>query len=75
MKKKLLGIFVSMLLFVTVFSVTGAVNIEKDNNLSLIPKPASTGIFWEDNFDNYSLGPLHGQGGWESWDNNPATTA
>ncbi len=64
-----------MLLCVTVFSVTGAVNIEKDNNLSLIPKPASTGIFWEDNFDNYTLGPLHGQGGWESWDNDPATTA
>jgi len=49
-------------------------NIEKDNNLSLIPTPASTGVFWEDNFDNYSLGPLHGQGGWEAWDNNPATT-
>jgi len=73
MKKKIISIFVGMLLFVTVFSVTGAVNIEKDNNLSLIPKPANTPL-WEDNFDNYSLGPLHGQGGWEAWDNNPATT-
>ncbi|NVM56288.1 MAG: hypothetical protein HWN66_21505 [Candidatus Helarchaeota archaeon] len=74
MKKKIISIFVSMLLCVTISSVTGAMNIEKDNNLSLIPKPASTGIFWEDNFDNYSLGPLHGQGGWEAWDDNPATT-
>ena len=74
MNKKIISIFVSMLLFVTVFSVTGAVNIEKDNNLSLIPKPASTGIFWEDDFDSYPLGPLHGQGGWEAWDDNPATT-
>ena len=75
MKKKIISIFVSMLLFVTVFSVTGAMNIEKDNNLSLIPNPTSTDIFWEDNFDSYPVGPLHGLGGWEAWDNNPATTA
>jgi len=74
MNKKIISIFVSMLLCVTVFSVTGAVNIEKDNNLSLIPKQASTDIFWEDDFDSYPLGPLHGQGGWEAWDDNPATT-
>ncbi|UCD14233.1 MAG: hypothetical protein JSW60_02135 [Thermoplasmatales archaeon] len=74
MNKKILSIVVCMLMFVTASSVTGAINIEKDNNLSLITKPASTGIFWEDNFDNYSLGPLHGQGGWEAWDDNPATT-
>ncbi len=72
MKKKIVSIFVSMLLFVTVFSVTGAVNIEKTVNMK--PQSASTDIFWEDDFDSYPLGPLHGQGGWEAWDNNPITT-
>ncbi len=79
MKKKIISIFVSMLLCVTVISVTGATNIEKDNNLSLIPKPASTGPFWEDDFENYTLyqyldgGP--DDGGWEPWGNNPAVGA
>ena len=32
-------------------------------------------VFWSDNFDSYATGsPLHGQGGWEAWDNNPDTT-
>ena len=73
MKKKIVSIFVSMLLCVTVISVTGATNIEK--TVSVMPQSVSTDIFWEDNFDSYTLGPLHGQGGWEAWDNNPATTA
>ena len=72
MKKKIISIFVSMLLFVTVLSVTGATNIEKTVNMKL--QSTSTDIFWEDGFDSYPLGPLHGQGGWEAWDNDPATT-
>jgi hypothetical protein len=72
MKNKILGIFVCTLLCITVFSVTGATNIERTS--SMTPKSASTDIFWEDNFDSYPLGPLHGLGGWESWDNDPATT-
>jgi hypothetical protein len=72
MKKKIISIFVSMLLCVTVFSVTGAMNIEKTDIVK--SQAFTTDIFWEDNFDNYTLGPLHGQGGWESWDNNPDTT-
>ncbi|UCF13046.1 MAG: hypothetical protein JSW06_02005 [Thermoplasmatales archaeon] len=73
MKKKIITIFVSMLLCVTVFSVTGAVNVEK--TVYIEPKTASTDIFWEDNFDSYPVGPLHGLGGWEAWDNVPAVTA
>lgn len=74
MKKKIVSIFVSMLLFVTVVSVTGAMNIEKAS--SMTPKSASTGLVWSDDFDSYATGSaLHGQGGWEAWDNNPATTA
>lgn len=26
---------------------------------------------WSDNFDSYSTGGLHGQGGWAGWNNNP----
>ena len=72
MKKKIISIFVSMLLFVTVLSVTGATNIEKTVNMK--PQSTATDIFWEDDFDSYPLGPLHGQGGWEAWDNDPTTT-
>ena len=33
-------------------------------------------VFWSDNFDSYETGSaLHGQGGWEAWDDNPDTTA
>ena len=74
MKKKIVSIFVSMLLFVTVYSVTGNTNIENATIEYLEPKPVSTDVVWTDNFDSYSLGPLHGQGGWEAWDNNPDTT-
>lgn len=74
MKKKIVSILVSMLLFVTVYSVTGVTNIEDTAIEYLEPKPVSTDVVWSDNFDSYSLGPLHGQGGWEAWDNNPDTT-
>lgn len=31
---------------------------------------------WSDNFDSYALGSgLHGQGGWEGWEGNPAADA
>jgi len=74
MNKKIVSIFVSMLLFVTVFSVTGAMNIEKTS--SMTPKSASTGLAWSDDFDSYATGSaLHGQGGWECWDNLPENTA
>jgi hypothetical protein len=72
MKRKIISIFVCMLLCVTVFSVTGAVNIEK--TVIMKSQAFTTDIFWEDNFDNYTLGPLHGQGGWENWDLQPDTT-
>ena len=75
MKKQIVSIFVGMLLFVTVSSVTGTINIE-NNTLYLEPKPVSTGIIWSENFDNYTLGSsMHGQGGWKGWDNDPQWTA
>jgi len=74
MKKKIVSIFVIMLLFVTAFSVTGAINVEKTVNMK--PKTASTDIVWSDNFDSYPLGSsMHGQGGWKGWDNDPQWTA
>lgn len=30
---------------------------------------------WDDDFDSYSLGGLHGNGGWVCWENNPAFDA
>jgi len=73
MNKKIISIFVIMLLFVTVFSVTGAINVEKTVNMK--PKSVTTDIVWSDDFDSYVNGsPLHGQGGWKGWDNNPAAT-
>lgn len=30
------------------------------------------GADWSDNFDSYSPGGLQGQGGWDTWDSNPA---
>ncbi|UCF12828.1 MAG: hypothetical protein JSW06_00875 [Thermoplasmatales archaeon] len=74
MRKKIVSIFVSMLLFVTVFSVTGAVNIEK--TIYKEPNTSSTDIVWSENFDSYTLGSsMHGQGGWKGWDNDPQWTA
>ena len=62
MNKKIISIFVSMLLCVTVFSVTGAVNVEK--TVYKEPNTSSTDIVWSENFDSYALGSsMHGQGG------------
>jgi len=58
MKKKLLGIFVCMLLIATAIPAVGTMNIEKSDNIPLEPKSASTGVVWSDNFDSYSLGQL-----------------
>ncbi len=33
------------------------------------------GADWSDNFDSYSTGGLMGQGGWETWESNPAANA
>lgn len=74
MKKEIICIFVSMLLFVTVSSVTGTVNLDNSIVSLVEPMPASTGIVWSDDFDNYTIGPLHGQGGWEAWFNDPSVT-
>jgi len=52
-------------------------NEYKTNNLILNNENKSSQInsYWSDNFDSYETGsPLHGQGGWEAWDDNPATT-
>ena len=36
---------------------------------------SSTDSYWFDDFDSYEAGtPLHGQGGWAGWDNDPAVT-
>jgi len=38
-------------------------------------QPQSLDIVWEENFDSYDLGSaMHGQGGWQGWDNNPDAT-
>jgi len=75
MKKQIISIFVGMLLFVTISSVTGTINNEK-NSLYLNPTPVKTDIVWSDNFDNYTVGSsMHGQGGWKGWDNDPQWTA
>jgi len=35
--------------------------------------PAAVGD-WQDNFDSYALGGIHGVGGWKGWDNSAAAT-
>jgi hypothetical protein len=51
----------------------------KINQLETKNEPQTSscmGVYWEDDFDSYAAGSaLHGQGGWEAWDNNPTTTA
>ena len=38
--------------------------------------PTAATADWEEDFEAYEVGSgLHGQGGWECWDNNPATDA
>jgi len=75
LKKKILGIFVCMLLIATALPAVGIMNIEKSDNLSLEPKSASTGVVWSDNFDSYSLGQLldgtPDDGGWKLYDDGP----
>ncbi len=77
MNKKIISIFVSMLLCVTVFSVTGAMNVEKTVNMKT--QSATTDIVWFDDFDNYTLYQfLDGtpdDGGWKGWDDSPAVGA
>jgi len=39
-------------------------------------QPQPTTAFWEENFDSYDDGSsMHGQGGWEGWQNDPTWTA
>ena len=71
MKKAIIAIMISMLLFVTVPAVTATGNFGV-----YTPTKATTGILWSDNFDSYALGTdLHGVGGWKGWDNDPTWTA
>ena len=44
-------------------------------NLSRLKLPAAALAQWSDNFDSYPTGPLVGNGGWESWDNDPGALA
>ena len=75
MKKKIESIFVCILLFVTVTSVTGTMNIEKGDSISLEPESISNDVVWSDNFDSYDLGQfLDGtsdDGGWKGWGDDP----
>ena len=34
--------------------------------------PATVNADWFDDFESYDLGPIHGQGGWKGWFNDPA---
>jgi hypothetical protein len=53
----------------------GTMKIGKTEHIIFEPKTTLTNKAWYDNFDSYATGSsLHGQGGWEAWDNNPATT-
>jgi hypothetical protein len=78
MKNKIITIGLCMLLFVTVFSVTGNTNINKSFNKN-VNKPIYLDVEWSDNFDSYTLGQfLDGDaedGGWKGWDNNPIVGA
>ena len=37
--------------------------------------PWSVNADWFDDFESYDLGPIHGQGGWKGWFNDPAAGA
>ncbi|UCD14136.1 MAG: hypothetical protein JSW60_01595 [Thermoplasmatales archaeon] len=78
MNKKIVSIFVCMLLFVTASSVTGAVNINKFYSIST-PRHAQTSADWYEDFDNYTLYQfLDGDpedGGWEGWGDDPTVGA
>ena len=75
MNAKYVVVFVCTLLMCTAGSAVGSITntdmvSEKDTVL------VSAGRSWSDDFDSYVTGSaLHGQGGWECWDNNPDTTA
>jgi hypothetical protein len=76
MKTKIVGILLVTLLIITALPAMGSMKIGKTEHIIFEPKTASTNkASWYDNFDSYAAGSsLHGQGGWEAWDNNPATT-
>lgn len=76
MKKKIASIAVCMLMFVTVFSVTSASNIDIRTNDIIPSLPTQLDIVWEENWDSYSNGQdMHGVGGWKGWDNDSQWTA
>jgi len=73
MKKKILGIFIVMLLIGTVVSAVGTMNIKTEENIDIKPVLTTNDLFWSDNFDSYDLGQvLDGtpdDGGWKLFDN------
>jgi len=75
MKKKLLGIFVCMLLIATALPAVGTLNIKEEESVLLNPSSTTTDVVWSDNFDSYSLGQfLDGtpdDGGWKIWNGSP----
>ena len=75
MKTKIVGILVVTLLIATALPAVGSMKVENTERILFEPNTASANMAWSDNFDSYTTGSsLHGQGGWEAWDNNPATT-
>ena len=58
-----------------------AVNLYSDSSIPIYfddfsIEEVGEGIIWSDNFDTYEDGsPIHGQGGWKGWDNNPDKSA
>ena len=51
-------------------------NIEEAGDITLKQELAHTDITWSEDFDSYDDGSsMHGQGGWEGWENDPTWTA
>jgi hypothetical protein len=76
---KYLVIGVMILFFGASVGASVIQNINGDNaskiNFNNESYPGQINRAWSDNFDSYETGSsLHGQGGWEAWDDNPATT-
>ncbi len=75
MKTKIVGILVVTLLIATALPAVGSMKVENPERILFEPNTASANMAWSDNFDSYAAGsPLHGQGGWEGWLNDPTAT-
>ena len=55
-------------------SVIPSLSANEADELTTQPQPLD--IYWEENFDSYTAGDgMHGVGGWEGWENDPAWDA